>query len=347
MTGGGNQAASSLQSIMPLITGYMPSRVVHVAAQLGLADLLAEGPSTSESLAQQTNTHPKALHRLLRALAAIGVVEQLDVHRFQLTALGMQLRSNVPGSMRNLAMMFGGERAWRSWGELLHSVKTGESGTKYVYGVSSFEYLAAHPELARIFNDAMAEITRNTNATLVAHYNFSKYGKIVDVGGGNGTLIAAILQAAPGARGAVFDLPAGIAEASQILAAAGVDDRCEIVPGDFFSDKLPERADAYILKNVIHDWDDEASTAILKNCRSSMHAGSRVLLVERVMPEVMKAVPQQQRMAMLDMNMLVMPGGQERTLADYRSLCARAGLALRTVVSLENLDASVIELDPL
>ena len=340
------QAASMVQSVMPLITAYMPSRVVHIAAHLGLTDLLAEDPANSETLALQTKTHPQALRRLLRALASIGVVEQLDAHQFGLTALGMQLRSNVPGSMRNMAMLFGSEREWRSWGELLHSTRTGESGEKHVYGDGIFEYLAANPEQARIFNEAMAEITRNASAVLIANYDFSRYPKIVDVGGGNGALLAGVLRATPDIRGAVFDLPSGVAEAARTLAAAGVADRCDVIAGDFFSNKVPEGADAYILKNVIHDWDDYASAAILKNCRSAMHESSKLLLMERVMPEIMKATPQHQRMAMADMNMLVFPGGQERTELDYRALCAGAGLALRKTIAIENLDLSVIEVDP-
>src|SRR5260370_9482660 len=221
-------------TLMPLITGYMPSRVVHVAAQLGIADLLADGSNSVEALAEKTQTHVASLRRILRALASMGLLEEIGPNRFGLTAMGEQLRSNVPGSMRNLAMMFGGERAWRSWGELLHSVKTGESATRHVDGVGSFEYLPAKSEQADIFNEAMAEMTRHIALAVISVYVFSKFQTIVDVGGGNGALIAAIATAVPDIRGIVFDLPRGSAEASQKLAEAGLSDRCEVVAGEFF-----------------------------------------------------------------------------------------------------------------
>lgn len=332
-------------SLMPLITGYMPSRVVHVSAQLGIADLLADGPKTADTLAWETSTHAASLRRLLRALASIGLVEEIEPSRFSLTATGAQLRSNVPGSMRNLALMFGGERAWRSWGELLHSVRTGESATRHVFGVGSFEYLAANPEQAVIFNEAMAELTRQVTQALISNYDFSRFRKLVDVGGGNGAMIAALVGATPDLHGVVFDLPSGSAEASRKLADAHVEARCEVVTGDFFRE-VPKGADAYILKSVIHDWNDDESLAILKNCRIAMHEKSTLLLVERIMPEVMERSLNQQRMAMIDINMLAMPGGQERSEAEYRALLANAGFVLTQVKPLPGLDFSLIEAVP-
>ena len=210
-------SAASPASLWPLITGYMPARVVHVAAELGIADLLATGAKTADALAQEIDAAPVPLRRLLRALASIGLVEELEPGRFALTAAGSQLRSNVPGSMRNLALMFGGERAWRSWGELLHSVRTGKSGTRRVYGVGTFEYLAANPGQAAIFNAAMAENTRRITELLVSTYDFSQFRNIVDVGGGDGTLMVSILAANADVRGTVFDLPSGVAQAPQKL----------------------------------------------------------------------------------------------------------------------------------
>jgi predicted O-methyltransferase YrrM len=325
-----------------LIAGYMPARVIHVAAELGIADLLATEAKTADALAQETNTASVPLRRLLRALASIGLVEELELGRFALTAAGSQLRSNVPGSMRNVALMFGGERAWRSWGELLHSVRTGESGTHRVYGVGSFEYLAANPEQAAIFNAAMAENTRRITELLVSTYDFSQFRSIVDVGGGNGALMAAILAANAGVLGTVFDLPNGMAQAQQNLADAGVAARCEIIAGDFFR-SVPEAADAYVLKYIIHDWDDAQSIAILSNCGNAMHQASKILLIERVMPERMEATPIHQRIAMADMNMLAMPGGQERTEQEYRNLFAVAGLLLERTTPLPGSEISIIE----
>jgi hypothetical protein len=259
-----------------------------------------------------------------------------------LTALGNQLRSNVPGSMRNFALMFGGERAWRSWGELLHCVRTGESGTQRIYGMGSFEYLAANPDQAVIFNEAMAENTRRVSQGLISAYDFSQFGKIIDVGGGNGALLAAIVAANPNVRGVVFDLPRGSAEASRKFLDAGIAATCEVVTGDFFR-SVPEGADAYILKHIIHDWDDEQSVTILKNCRQAMLPASKLLLLERVMPEKMQATPAFQRMAMVDINMLAMPGGQERTGKEYRDLLAKAGLSIARSLAIPDLDIGVIE----
>jgi hypothetical protein len=338
----GDSSRALPTTLQSLIWGYMPARLVHIAAQLGICDLLAEGPKTAEALAQATNTSAGPLLRLLRALASMDVLEDLGRDGFALTALGSQLRSNVPGSMRSFALMFGGERAWRSWGELLHCVKTGESGTRRVYGMGSFEYLAANPDQAAIFNEAMAENTRRVTQGLILAYDFSQFPKIIDVGGGNGTLLGAIIAANPNIRGVVFDLPRGSAEAPQKLADAGVAASCEVIAGDFFR-SVPEGADAYILKLIIHDWDDEQSLAILKNCHKAMHQASKILLLERVMPEKMEATPANQRMAMADMNMLAMPGGRERTGEEYRNLLAKAGLSITRILAIPGLDIGVIE----
>ncbi len=333
-------------SLLPLITGFMPARVIHVAAMLGLADLLAEGAKTTDTLARETSTHAASLQRLLRALASMGLIAESEPGRFELTAMGAQLRSDVPGSMHRLALMYGGERAWRSWEELLHSVRTGESATQHVFGVTSFEYFAANPDQSVNFNAAMAELTRLVTAALISTYDFSMLGTIIDVGGGNGAMMAAIIGATPALRGVVFDLPSGSAQASRTLADAKVDDRCEVISGDFFRE-VPGGAGGYILKSVIHDWDDDASVAILKNCRIAMHDKSKLLLVERVMPEIMKHSPHEQRMAMIDINMLAMQGGRERTKAEYRALLANAGFVLTRIVPLPGLDFSLIEADPL
>jgi len=336
-------------TLMQLITSFMPARLVHVAAHLGIADLLANGSKTAKTLARETKTHAPSLHRLLRALVSLGLLDEIEPNQFTLTATGAHLRTDMPGSLRNLALMFGGEQSWQSWGDLLHSVRTGESASQHLYGLGSFEYLAAHPKQALIFNEAMADITRQVARALAAAYDFSRFRTVVDVGGGNGTLIAAILAGAPALRGIVFDLLTGNAEAPQQLAAAGVAERCEVVVGDFLR-SVPNGADAYILKSVIHDWDDDRSVLILKNCHRAMSAGGKLLLVERVMPARMEASPSHQRMAMIDMNMLAVPGGRERTEAEYRALFAAAGFALVHILPLsaqpDRIDVSLIEAAP-
>jgi hypothetical protein len=243
-------------------------------------------------------------------------------------------------------MMFGGARAWQCWGDLPHCVRTGQSGMRHLFGMGSFEYLAAHPEEAATFNQAMADITRQTARAVVAAYDFSPFRTVIDVGGGNGTLIAAILAGTPTLRGVVFDLPSGNAEAPRQLAAAGVAERCQVVAGDFFR-AVPSGADAYILKSVIHDWDDEPSVTILRNCRDAIAPTGKLLLVERVMPERMEASPGHVRAAMLDLNMLVMPGGRERTAAEYAALFAAGGFELARILPLpEAVGASLIEARP-
>ena len=332
--------------LMSLIQGFMAARVVHVAAELGIADLLGDGKKTAEALAHQTETHPPALYRLLRALASLALLEEIEPGCFALTELGDQLRTGVSGSLRNFALMFGGDRSWRSWGNLLHSVRTGESATQHLYGMGSFEYLAAHPEQAVIFNEAMAEATRQVAGALVAAYDFSRFRAVADIGGGSGTLLAAILAATPNLHGMILDLPAGIAEAAHKLAVADVSDRCEVLAGDFFR-AVPSGADAYILKSVIHDWDDERSITILLNCRKAISSDGKLLLVERVMPTRMEASPNNHRMAMLDTHMLVMPGGRERTEDEYRALLASARFELTHVLRLrEGVGVSVIEAVP-
>jgi hypothetical protein len=330
--------------LMPLINGFMAARVVHVAAELGIADLLAAGTKSTETLASETGANIPALHRLLRALASLGVIDELEPGRFALNAVGEQLRTSAPDSVRNLALTFGGEPAWRSWGELRHSILTGTPAFRHVFGVDNFfEFLAKDPKQAAVFNEAMAEITRQVAKALVTAYDFLTFSKIVDVGGGNGTLIATILGSAPKLLGIVFDSSSGSAETSDQLRARGVLERCEVIAGDFFH-SVPRGGDAYILKSIIHDWDDERSPAILRNCRDAISAGGKLLLVERVMPDRIDASAGHQRWAMIDMHMLVMLGGRERTEKEFRSLLATANFELKRTLLLPGATGySVIE----
>jgi hypothetical protein len=331
---------------MPLINGFMAARVVHVAAELGIADLLAAGAKSTETLAGEAGANVPALHRLLRALASLGVIDELEPGRFALNEMGEQLRGGVPDSVRNLALMFGSERVWRSWGELRHSILTGTPAFRHVFGVEAFEFLARDPKQAAVFNEAMAEITRQVAKDLVTAYDFASFSKIVDVGGGNGTLIATILDSAPKLRGILFDSSSGSAEASEQLRTRGVLERCEVIAGDFFH-SVPKGGDAYILKNIIHDWDDERSATILKNCRNAISAGGKLLLVERVMPARIDASAGHQRWTMLDMHMLVMLGGRERTEEEFRSLLATVNFELKRTLLLQGATGySVIEATP-
>lgn len=310
----------SRSPLMDLAFGYMPAQIVHVAAELGLADALADGPRSSEDLAKETGAHAPSLHRLLRGLAALGAVEQRERDLFELTAEGQRLRTDAPDSIRALVRLFCGPDVWRSWGDMTETVRTGEHAWKRVTGRTSFESFESDPELSATFNRAMAEHTRAVAPGFVEAHDFSRYGTVADLGGGDGTLLAAILREHGGLRGLLFDLPAGLAAAAGTLGdAAG---RVEIVPGDFF-DSVPGGADAYVLKSVLHDWNDEKAAAILRNVRRAMRPDARLLILEQVMPEIV--TPEAAGIVRNDLNMLVATGGCERTEAGFRDLLAAAG----------------------
>ncbi|MFG2005993.1 methyltransferase [Spirillospora sp. NPDC048911] len=313
--------------------GYMPAQMLYAAAELRLADALAGGAHTSDELAARTGTHPQAMHRLLRALACLGVLTQEGPDRFVLTEEGRRLRSDAPDSVHGLLGLFGGPDVWKSWGDLLETLRTGEPAWNRVTGMTSFEFFEANPDRSVTFNKAMSEHTRDVAPAFIEGCDFTRFGTIADLGGGDGTLLAAILRAVPAARGVLFDLPVGLKEADVTLEAAGVADRCELVAGDFF-ESVPAGADAYVLKSVIHDWDDEQSVAILRNCRAAAGTdagagagtGAKVLLLETVVPEVI--TPEHTGIVMGDMNMLVCTGGRERTEEEFRRLLEAAGFAL-------------------
>jgi hypothetical protein len=333
----------SAPSLLDMVFSYMPAQVIHVAARLGIADHLAGGAMTSAALAALTKTHAPSMYRLLRALACLGVVAEVEPDRFTLEPAGAPLQTKAPDSVRALVMLFCGDEAWRSWGELEYSVRTGQPARERVTGMASFEYFAQHPDQAATFNAAMADHTRAVAPPILAGYDFSRFGTLVDVGGGDGTLIAAILNAVPGMRGVLFDLPAGVEAAARTLQAAEVTDRCRVATGDFFT-SVPEGADAYLLKSVIHDWDDERAVAILRNCRRAMPATGTVLVVEPVLPLKVES-PEITGAVMSDINMLVNTGGRERTEDQFRALFASAGFELSKIISV-GADYHVIEGSP-
>jgi SAM-dependent methyltransferase len=320
-------------ALLQMVTGYWVSQTIYVAAKLGIADLLKDGPKNYEELAKATGTHKRSLYRLLRALASVGVFAEAEDGRFGLTPLGKCLQTEIPGSVRAI-MINHGERLYRPWGDLLHSVRTGEPAVKHV-----FECLAQDPESAAIFSEAMAEITTQVSTAVVADYDFSRFSKIVDIGGGTGTLILSILKANPQMSGILFELPHVVEDARKHLDAAGLTERCAVLAGDFF-EFVPSGGDAYILKNIIHDWDDEHALKILQNCHRAMGENGKLLLVEGVIPPGNE--PSFSKL--VDLNMLVMAGGCERTEAEYRALFAAAGFKLTNVVPLQSpFSFSVIE----
>ncbi len=323
--------ATPAATLLHLMTGYRAMQALYVAARLGIADLLQDGARGSEELARATGADARALHRLLRALASLGVFGEDADGRFTPSELGALLRSDVPGSLRAAAIFFGDERNWDAWGKLERSVMSGEP-VRGPRGTQAFlEESARDPEGAALFNAAMTSLTSAFDAAVTAAYDFSRLGTLVDVGGGQGALISSILAANPHLRGILFDIPPVIESARGRIGEAGLAGRCELVAGDFFA-SVPAGGDAYVLKWVIHDWDDEHSVAILRSCRRAMARDGRLLLVERVVPERIDQSADTQGIVLGDLNMLLWTGGRERTAAEYRALLPSAGFTLARIV---------------
>ena len=309
--------------LLRLVNGFRVTQTIYAGVELGIPDLLAEGERTADDLADASGADPPTLYRLLRALASLGIVHEGDERRFSLTDLGRPLRSDVPGSLRGWVRLQGRDHLWRSWGNLANAVREGQNSFRMVHGTDIWEWRAEHADESAIFDEAMRSMTIGANASILDAYDFGQFGTIVDVAGGNGTLIAALLAAHPASRGILFDQEHVVSGAEPILRAAGVLDRCEIVAGSFF-ESVPEGADAYVLKWIIHDWEDEESVAILRTCRAAMGTDAVVLLIERDLGR-----PNEDPVAKLaDLNMLVMPGGRERTLDEYAALFGAADLRL-------------------
>lgn len=322
--------------LLDLVAGHRVTAVIHAAARLGIADQLAGGPLDSAELAARTGTHAPSLRRLLRALVTVGVCDQVDGgaggERFALTALGAPLARDAAGSVRDW-VLFEGTMLASSWGGLLDSVRTGRTATELAGedGGRRFALLARDPADARLFNDAMVALTRLSLPPVLAALDLTGAGRVTDVGGGFGELLAAILLASPAVRGTVLDLPHCAEGARRLLAGAGLADRACFVAGDFFVE-VPTGADALVLKSIVHDWNDERARLLLENCRRALRPGARLLLVERLMPERLAAGDAEHRsVALSDLNMLRGPGGRERTLEAYRALLKAAGLSLGRV----------------
>jgi DNA-binding transcriptional ArsR family regulator len=311
-----------------LIRGTYVSQAISVMARLGVADVLADGPQEVAEIARRVGAHESALYRVLRALGDVGVVTELDDRSFALTPLGALLRSDVPGSLRGWATMVGMPFHRHSWTDLYETVRTGEPAFDRVYGTQFFDYLAEHPEDAAIFDTAMAVVSTREAASIIGAYDFGRLGTIVDVGGGRGGLLAAILSAHPHLRGVLFDTPTVVSGAHGELSRAGVSNRCRVVSGDFF-DSVPEGGDAYLLSNVIHNWDDDQAVTILRTCRAAMADTACLLIAETVLPQGRQPSPAK----LTDVQMLVLiTGGCQRTEAEFRALLDRAGLRLVRIV---------------
>jgi hypothetical protein len=316
------------------------SAVVYAGAKLAIADHLGAGPKSAAELADTTCTHAPSLHRLMRTLAGLGILTELDGQRFALTPLGEALKSDAPGSARATLMAFCGPAFWRSWEEILYSLETGNPGFDRARGTSFFEYLAQHPEEASYFSEAMVGFHGAEPPAVAKAYDFSDINTVVDVGGATGNMLAAILSYHAGPRGVLFDRPHVVREAPALLRARGVEERVTIEAGDFF-ERVPAGGDAYLLSHIIHDWNEDRCLTILNHCRAVMDPQARLLIIETVLPQ--GDAPHQGKLQ--DMVMLVVAGGQERTEAEYTSLLGKAGFRLSRVVPTESV-VSVVEALP-
>jgi len=327
---------SPAQQLDRMITGYWISQAIYAAARFGIADLLKEGPRTAADLAETTSTDAGALYRLLRALASVGVFAEDSSGRFALTPLAEPLRSDVGQSKRALALMSGDEQ-FLTWADIEYSIRTGKTAFEKVFGQPIFEYLGEHSDKAAIFDEAMTAIHGRETRDVLAAYDFSDTRVLADIGGGNGSNIIQILTDYPALQGILFDLPHVVERTRDRIASAGVSDRCQLIAGDFFR-SVPAGADTYFLRHIVHDWDDEEALTILRHCYTAMPSDGRLLVVESVIPPGNEPFTGK----LLDLVMLLIPGGKERTEPEYRSLLARAGFELSRIIPTAT-ELSIIE----
>ena len=306
-----------------LVDGFKVSQAITVLVVTGVADLLAVGEKTADELAVAAGLHPPSLYRLLRALAAAGVLEELGERRFRMSAVGELLGSDSPGSLAGWAEYMGSPTNWRTWGNLQESVRTGKTGFELLFGSDAWTYRAAHPHEQALFDRAMISTAGSVSESILHAYDFSRFRTVVDVGGGRGAFLAAILARNPGLSGVLFDQPQVVEGAEKLLQTYGVNERCRVEGGSFF-EAVPADGDAYLLKSVIHDWYDADALRILAVCRKCMSDGASLLVVERVLAPPNQGLEDK----LSDLNMLVNPGGIERTVEEFGDLLAQTGFRL-------------------
>jgi SAM-dependent methyltransferase len=327
-------------NVLELLTGAWTAQCVYVAVKLGIPDELAKGPLPADEVARRVTADPGAVYRLMRALASRGVLAHRRDGTFKLTSIGKALRTGTPGSVRDMALFLGHPLRWEDWGNLLYSVETGKPSVEKLRGMPFFDYVKTDSDLAEAFNNAMTAGSEFAIYAVLAAYDFSGYRKIIDVGGGHGRLLSMILAKVPAARGVLFDLPTVVDGAGPELAKAAVADRCEVVGGSFF-DSVPEGADAYLMKAILHDWDDDDALKILTNIRTAIAPDGKLLLLESVLPQRSSS----DIGLLFDLEMLVAVGGRERTHAEWSNLLSRAGFRLARVLPTAT-PLSVIEAVP-
>lgn len=334
-------ATSPHLELIGMATAIWKARALYAAAHLGLADLLAGGPQDLATLAAHTSTHAPSLHRLLRALASLGVLTETEPRRFALTRLGAALRRDAPGGARSTVLTLAGDWQWQAWSHFLASLTTGRTGLAAATGQELFPYLADHPQDGAHFDEAMVGLYGRLWSAVVAAWDFSPLRSIADIGGGVGLLLAEILSAHPHMRGLLLERAATVAKARQVMEQRGLTRRCEFVTGDFFT-AVPSGHDAYVLAHVLHDWDDVQCLSILRECRKAMHRDARLLIVETVLPDGDAPHPGK----LLDLVMLTVTGGRERTRQELADLLATARLRLVRVVPTA-ADQSIVEAVPM
>jgi hypothetical protein len=317
------------RTIVDLLDRTLLAQAAYVAAELSLADHLAAGPKQASELARVTGCHPASLQRLLRALVTLEICDERTDGAFALGRSGSALCSDSSDSLQARLLWFG-RNQWAVWGQLLQTVRTGESARKRMTGRDGFTLLELDESKASAFNKAMVQRTRAVAKEVARQIDLSGGGTVVDVGGGHGVLLEAVLRANPGARGVLFDRPYAMNGARTLLDEAGIADRCELVSGDFFY-SLPTGADVYLLKNIIHDWDDERALRILCNCCVAMPDGSRMLLIEHVLPDRLEPSASHRAIVNTDLAMMLGPGGMERNKDAFRDLLERSGFVLAGV----------------
>jgi SAM-dependent methyltransferase len=323
--------------LIQMATGCWVSRLVFAAADLSIADHLASGPKSAAEIARSTASNPRALHRFMRTLANLGMLRHDADQTFALTPLGEALKSNAAGSARSTILAMAGPWMWKSWEQFQYSLETGQTAMQKVFGMPVFDYLAEHPELGTQFSEAMVGLHGAEPSAVVAAYDFSTVKLIVDVGGATGNMLAQILARYPGPRGVLFDRSQVVADAPAFLRATGVQNRIRIEHGDFFAG-VPGGGDVYILSHIIHDWNEDQSLTILDNCRKALKPGARLLIVEFVLPEG----DEPHFGKLLDMVMLAITGGEERTVTEYGTLLAQAGLKMNRIIPTSS-NVSIVE----
>lgn len=323
--------------LIQMASAYWISKIVYAAAKLDLADHLADGPKSADELSDPTGTHAPSLHRLMRTLASLGVLTSVDDRRFALTPLGLALKKDAPGSAKSSVLTFAGPTFVTAFEEIMHSLRTGDTGFEAAFGMPVFDYFAQHQDEASLFSETMVGINGGEALAVAAAYDFSGFETIVDVGGATGNMLAAVLSHHQEPRGILFDMPHVVADAPALLEREGVADRVTIESGSFF-ESVPAGADAYILSHIIHDWSEDQCLTILANCRKAMKPDSRLLIVECVIPP--GDAPDFGKI--LDIVMLVCPGGQERTAEEYDSLLSKAGLKITRVIPTDS-PVSIVE----